>query len=307
MGKTAFVFAGQGSQYIGMGKDFYENYPEVREIYKKASDITGYDLYDLCINGDIAKLSQTKYAQVAIFALSMAGFEILKNKGIKPDCVAGFSLGEISALCASGYYSLEDGFKLVNKRASSMQKAAEENGGAMYAVLNVSSEDIIKECEKVSGYAVAVNFNSPVQTVIAGDEEALSKVTEALIKYDKAKCIKLNVNSAFHSKFMLSAAENFYNEISDIEFKEGIIPVYSDITSDLLKTNDLRSYLKEQIISPVKWVDIIRNMIADGVDTFIELGSGKTLCGLIKKTDRNVKCINVENMETLKNLESERN
>ena len=302
MGKTAFVFSGQGSQYVGMGKELCEKYEAAAKVYKQAKDVFGESFLNLCFQGDLKELSKTLHAQPAIFTLSMAVLEILKEKGIAPDAIAGFSLGEISACCCANVFDLTDGFKIIKLRAKAMQKAAEEFGGIMYAILNSDPKTIETICGEIqSGYVSPVNYNAPKQTVIAGEETAVQEAASRLVEECGAKAIKLNVNAAFHSKMIESAAYEFENELKGFTFRKPEIKCYSDITGEPLEKVDAQ-YLKTQMISPVKWVTIIENMCEDGIDTFIELGPGKTLCGLIKKINRGVQIFHAEDCKTLEEL-----
>ncbi|MBU5449673.1 ACP S-malonyltransferase [Acetivibrio sp. MSJd-27] len=299
MGKTAFVFSGQGSQYIGMGRELIEKYEAAARVYDQAGEVFGESFLQLCFEGELEELSKTLNAQPAIFTLSMAVLEILKEKGITADEIAGFSLGEISACCCAGVFCLSDGFQIVKLRAEAMQKAAEEFGGIMYAILNSDAKTIEAVCNGITeGYVAPVNYNAPKQTVIAGEEKAVQIAAKKLAEDYGAKTVRLNVNAAFHSKMIQSASEAFGEALNGFSFQKPQMICYSDITGKPVERIDA-NYLKTQMISPVQWVTIIENMCADGVDTFIELGSGKTLCGLIKKINRSVRTFHIEDCKTL--------
>ncbi len=302
MSKLAFVFSGQGSQYPGMGQDLYESSPVARQIYEKAATVFGDGFLSMCFQGAQEELSQTLYAQPAIYTLSMAVLALLKEQGIQPDAVAGFSLGEISAACCAGAFSMEDGMKIVKVRAEAMQRAAEQYGGTMFAILNGDPETIKEVCRGIStGYVVPVNYNAPRQTVIAGEEAAALEAAEILTKEHRAKAVRLAVNGAFHSELIAPAAKEFSDALKDFTFSALQLPCYSDATGEPMETVSADGLMK-QMISPVQWVKIIENMSKEGIDTFVEIGPGKTLCGLIKKINRDARTFHVENTETSRNF-----
>ena len=293
---NAFLFAGQGSQYVGMGKALLEANPEFSYLYDTASEVLGKDMKDICFNSELEELSKTVNSQPAIMLTSLLCFKVAKNNGITFDGVAGHSLGEYASMVASGMLSLEDGFKVIKARAEAMDKA---KGGLMYAILKASVEDITKVCQDTDGYVVPVNYNSPVQTVIAGENDAVLKAVDNLTSM-KARCVKLNVSSAFHSDIMKPCAEEFYNSIKDVEFKNPTIKFYSNVLGkELTDFSDMPSLLKQHMISAVHFTDELNCMANDGFDTFIELGPNKVLTGLVKKTLKGATALNIEDLATL--------
>lgn len=293
---NAFLFAGQGSQYVGMGKALLEANPEFSYLYDTASEVLGKDMKDICFNSELEELSKTVNSQPAIMLTSLLCFEVAKKNGITFDGVAGHSLGEYASMVASGMLSLEDGFKVIKARAEAMDKA---KGGLMYAILKASVEDITKVCQDTEGYVVPVNYNSPVQTVIAGENDAVLKAVDTLTSM-KARCVKLNVSSAFHSDIMKPCAEEFYNSIKDVEFKNPTIKFYSNVLGkELTDFSDMPSLLKQHMISAVHFTDELNCMANDGFDTFIELGPNKVLTGLVKKTLKGATALNIEDLATL--------
>ncbi len=295
---TAFVFSGQGAQYPGMGKELYENSPAAKAVFDMAEEIRPGTLKQ-CFEGTKEELSVTINTQPCVFITDLAAAAAVTEKGIKADCAAGFSLGEIAAIAFAGMLSYEDAFKLVCKRAELMDKAAKSNPGAMAAVMKISpemTEEICSQFEK----AYPVNYNSPAQTVVAAAQEEIDALCEK-VKSAKGKAVKLAVSGAFHSPFMNEAADGLADYLKDITLSEPQIPVYANCTAEPY-ADDYKMLIAAQVNHPVRWQKSVENMIANGTDTFIEVGVGKTLTGLIKKINADVKAVNIENKEGLDTL-----
>lgn len=302
---TISLFSGQGSQYPGMGRDILEAYPHTGELYDIASDILGRDMRKICFDSSPEELAQTVNAQPAILLTSLVCNSAAISKAhmaaipFSFDGVAGHSLGEYAALTMSGMVSLEDVFRLIKARAEAMDEAARENKGAMAAVMKLAPEKIEEVCSAANNYVAAVNYNSPMQTVIAGTPEGIEEVS-AVFAEMKARVVKLNVAGAFHSKLMQSAADKFYETAKTIEFKAPQVKYYSNVTGgELTDFSDMPSLLAKHIVSPVRFTSELAAMKEAGADTFVEFGPGKTLTGLVKKTLTDVRAFNIENMETL--------
>lgn len=278
MGKIAFMFSGQGAQFIGMGKDLYDNVPCVKELFDKAEQMRNGTL-NLMFSGDEAELKQTVNTQPCMYLADLGAARALESMGIKPDTVAGFSLGEIAALAYSGAYSDEDGFSLVCKRGEAMGKAAEKHPAMMAAIIKLSNEKVEELCEKAGAYPV--NYNSPGQLVVSGTAEAIAKISE-LAKEEKGRALPLKVSGGFHSPFMDEAAEEFGEVLKTADIKEPSITTYSNYTAKPYE-GDIKDKLKNQINHPVKWEAIIKDMVDNGFDTFIETGCGSTLKKLVEK------------------------
>lgn len=298
MGKLAFVFPGQGAQYVGMGKDFYENIPVCREVYDLASEVTELDIPDICFQEN-ESINITEYTQIAMLATEAAILRVLQEKGVKAQVHGGLSLGEYGALIASGVMRMEDAFRVVRQRGILMQNEV-PSGGAMSAVIGMDGEKIAEICETVSGMVSVANYNCPGQIVITGEEGAVASASEKLKEAGARRCIPLKVSGPFHSKMLEGAGKKLGKVLENVQIREFDTPYITNVTADYItESSEVKELLVKQVSSPVKWQQSVEKMIGDGVDTFIEIGPGRTLSGFLKKIDRNVKGLNIEKLEDL--------
>lgn len=300
--KIAFLFPGQGAQYINMGKSLYENINECKEIFDKGEEILEMPIKDIIFDGSEETLKSTKYNQPAILLTSLACQKALELEGIEADYVAGLSLGEYSGLVYSGIVSFEDGVKLVKTRATIMDEGIEEGVGSMAAVMKLSKEKVdtlLKEASKF-GVVEAANYNCPGQVVITGEVDAIRE-SVSIAKALGGLCIPLKVSGPFHSSLYEEASFKYYEGIKDVEINEPKKVMYSNVLGKpYSKQDDIRDLLRKQIMSPVLFEDSINHMLDQGIDTFIELGPGKTLSGFVKKIDKKANVYNIEDLDTLK-------
>lgn len=302
MGKIAFMFPGQGAQYVGMGKDFYETIPISRQMYELASKASGLDVEALCFNEN-EQIHITEYTQIAMLATEVAMLKAVEEKGLKPDVTAGLSLGEYGALVASGVMGPEDVFRVVRMRGIYMQEAV-PHGGAMVAVLGLDTAVIEKICEETPGMVSVANYNCPGQIVITGEEDAINSAVEKLTEAGAKRCVTLKVSGPFHSPLLAGAGEKLAKELEQVTIGEIQVPYIANVTADYVTDKEtVKGLLEKQVSSSVRWQQTIERMIADGVDTFVEIGPGKTLSGFMRKINREMKVYNVEKIEDLTKLE----
>ena len=302
MGKIAFMFPGQGAQYVGMGQDFYEQIPICKEMFELASKASGLDVPALCFEEN-EQINITEYTQIAMLAAEVAMLKAIEEKGLKPDVTGGLSLGEYGALAASGVMSAEDVFKIVRKRGIYMQEAV-PSGGAMTAVLGLDTETIEKVCEETTGTVTIANYNCPGQIVITGEESAVQAAAQKLTEAGAKRCVPLKVSGPFHSPLLVGAGEKLAKELENVEVKDIRIPYIANVTADYVTDKaDVKPLLQRQVSSSVKWQQTVERMIADGVDTFVEIGPGKTLSGFMRKINKDMKVYNVEKVEDLEKLD----
>ena len=298
MGKLAFVFPGQGAQYVGMGKEFYEQISVSRKVYTIASEVTGLNLPGLCFKKN-EQIDITEYTQIAMLTTEAAILAALQEKGVKADVAAGLSLGEYGAILTAGAMSLEDVFRVVRQRGILMQEAV-PTGGAMYAVLGIDGEKIAKICDETEGIVSVANYNCPGQIVITGVEGAVAVAAEKLKEAGARRCIPLNVSGPFHSAMLKEAGEKLGKVLEQVELRAFSTPYVTNVTAEYVtEPSEIKELLGRQVYSSVKWQQSVERMIADGVDTFIEIGPGRTLTGFLKKINKNVTGLHIEKVEDL--------
>lgn len=291
---NAYIFPGQGAQFVGMGLDLYENYPLAQELFEQANDILGFSITDIMFEGTPEDLKQTKVTQPAIFLHSVILSKVMGDN-FKPDMVAGHSLGEFSALVANGTLNFEDGLKLVSQRALAMQKACELQSSTMAAVLGLEDEVVEKVCKETEGIVVPANYNCPGQLVISGEIEAINKACESLKEAGARRALVLPVGGAFHSPLMEPAREELAAAIENTNFNEPQCSIYQNVpTTAISNATEIKKNLISQLTAPVRWTQSVQHMIADGATLFTEVGPGKVLQGLVRKIERSAETSSAE-------------
>ena len=303
MTKTAFLFAGQGAQKLGMARDLYDQYPTVKETFDQASQVLGYDLRDL-IDHDEEKLNQTRYTQPAILTTSVAIYRLLVEKGLQPDMVAGLSLGEYSALVAAGSLDFEDAVALIAKRGQFMETAAPAGTGKMVAVMNTDVALIEEACQKASdkGYVKPANYNTPAQIVIGGDVVAVDAAVDYLKEAGAKRLIPLNVSGPFHTALLKPASEKLALELENVDFRDFQVPLVGNTEAKVMEKEQIKSLLARQVMEPVRFYESIDTMKELGLTKVIEIGPGKVLSGFLKKIDKNIEVLAVEDEASLQAL-----
>ncbi|MFZ5898847.1 MAG: ACP S-malonyltransferase [Bacillota bacterium] len=301
--RIAFLFPGQGSQYVGMGADLYKALPVVRETFDEADRILGMALSDLCFNGPKEELQKTVNTQPAVLTTSIACYRVLLERGIRPDAVAGHSLGEYSALVAAGAIRLSDAVPLVRLRGQLMQDAVPLGTGGMMAVLGLDEQRLEEVRREASAFGLIemANFNCPGQIVLAGETPALEQAVKLAKQAGAKRSVLLAVSGPFHSSLMRGAGERLAEVLENVEINTPSVPVVANVNASLLQdANQVRAALVRQIYSPVRWTDCVQRLLDNGMDAFIEVGPGKVLCGLVKKiANRDILLLNVEDLDSL--------
>lgn len=303
MAKTAYIFPGQGSQSVGMGKDLFDNFAAARAVFAEADDSLGFSLSEMCFAGTAEDLALTANTQPAILTVSVAAYRAMQAEGFPmPDYVAGHSLGEYSALVAAGAISFADAVRTVRKRGQYMQEAVPVGVGAMAAILGLPLETVEVACDEAAEGEICApaNINSPAQIVIAGNAEAVDRAIELLKERGAKRAIKLNVSAPFHCDLMLPAQKRLEQDLAAVEFKDLRFPIIENVTADANTSGErARIALTEQVSSPVRWAQSIETLLAEDIKTFVEVGAGKVLSGLVRQINRDVQCLNVENKNSL--------
>jgi [acyl-carrier-protein] S-malonyltransferase len=302
MGKVAFIFPGQGAQYIGMGKDLYESLPDAAEVFNTADRALGIDLSRIIFEGPESSLSETEVTQPAIVTVSTAILRQLEKRGLRPDMAAGLSLGEYTALIAAGSIGFEDAVALVRKRGRYMQQAVPVNTGTMAAIIGLDKELVAECCSRASDLGVVepANYNCACQTAISGEIKAVSAAVEIAKEMGAKRAVILPVSAPFHCSLLKPAEEKLEKDLDGIEIKDAAVPIIANVTAiEETRSEYIKENLIRQVSNPVLWEESVKRMIELGADTFVEIGPGRTLSGFVKKIDKGATVLNIENLETL--------